>query len=69
MGAKDTLVFESAKGYYKDKDYVVATNKLETYLSDFPNGIFSNDANYMIAESYFVLDKEKLRKLVLQVRN
>ena len=57
MGAKDTLVFESAKGYYKDKDYVVATNKLEAYLGDFPNGIFSNDANYMIAESYFALEQ------------
>ncbi|MBK21110.1 MAG: hypothetical protein CMP63_02160 [Flavobacteriales bacterium] len=58
LGAKDTLVFESAKGYYKDKEYIVATNKLETYLSDFPNGIFSNDANYMIAESYFALNQE-----------
>lgn len=58
MGAKDTLVFESAKGHYRDKNYILASNKLESYLSDFPNGIFANDANYMIAESYFALEKE-----------
>lgn len=59
MGAKDTLIFESAKGFYKEADYVVASNKLESYLSDFPNGIFENDANYLIAESYFALDQKE----------
>tara|TARA_B100000674_G_scaffold136965_1_gene106600 strand:- start:7551 stop:10796 length:3246 start_codon:yes stop_codon:yes gene_type:complete len=59
MGAKDTLVFESAKGYYKEGEYTVATGKLEAYLKDFPNGIFANDANYMIAESYYALKKEE----------
>ena len=58
MGAKDTLVFESAKGHFKDKNYILASNKLENYLADFPNGIFENDANYMIAESYFELKQE-----------
>lgn len=58
-GAKDTLNFESAKGVYIAKDYRRAVNKLVAYTSEFPNGIFLNDANYMMAESYFNLEKKK----------
>lgn len=52
-GAKDTLTFESAKGYFVESDFSNAISKLSSYLNDFPNGIFLNDANYMLGQSYF----------------
>ena len=57
-GAKDTLNFESAKGYFIEEDYRRATNKFTAYLGEFPNGFFVTDANYMLAESFYRLDKK-----------
>lgn len=57
-GVRDTLNFESAKGVYINKDFKRAINKLVAYTSEFPNGIFLNDANYMMAESYYELEKK-----------
>lgn len=60
QGAKDTLTFESAKGYFIENDYTKTISKLSGYLNDFPNGIFLNDANYMLGQSYFALGNKEL---------
>jgi len=58
-GEKDTLTFESSKSVYIKKDYTKSVTKLSGYLNDFPNGMFLTDANYMLAESYYIQgDKE-----------
>ena len=54
---RDTLNFGSAKGVYINKDFKRAINKLVAYTSEFPNGIFLNYANYMMAESFYNLEK------------
>ena len=56
-GEKDTLTFESSKAVYIKKDFKRAVNKFAAYLDEFPNGIFLNDANYMMAECYVNLEK------------
>jgi len=57
-GAKDTLNFKSAKGVYVKKDYPAAVTQLSGYLNEFSNGIFINDANYMVAESHYRLGEK-----------
>jgi TolA-binding protein len=60
---KDSLVFESAEKLFSNNDIDAAIPALERYLNKYPNGHYSLEANYYLAQSYFSLkDYQKALK-------
>jgi TolA-binding protein len=50
---QDSTTFLAAEGRYQEGDYENAAAGLESYLSKFPNGLFTVKAHYLLADSYF----------------
>lgn len=59
-GKKDSLYFESAKASFVENDYPKAIVNFNTYVGQFPQGVFINSANFMLAECYYNTNENKL---------
>ena len=59
-GKNDSLNYESAKASYVEEDYSKAIVSFNSYVDQFPQGIFINSANFMLAESYYLRGDENL---------
>ncbi len=57
--AKDSLSYKTAYAYYSNGEYRKSIINLESYVSDYPNGLFLDEANYTIAESYALLQENE----------
>jgi tetratricopeptide (TPR) repeat protein len=54
-GQQDSLLFNLAYDSYSNSNFNQAIVQFQDYLSAFPNGIFKDYSNFLIAESYFSL--------------
>jgi tetratricopeptide (TPR) repeat protein len=54
---QDSLYFDTAYEFFIDSNFVQAINKFKDYLTAYPNGLQRDRANFLIAESYFSLNK------------
>jgi tetratricopeptide (TPR) repeat protein len=52
-GKNDSLNYESAKASYVELDYPKSIVNFNSYVDQFPQGVFIHSANFMLAESYF----------------
>lgn len=59
-GKKDSLYFEQAKASYLEVDYPKAILNFNTYVKQYPSGVFINSANFMLAECYFESKQKEL---------
>ncbi len=51
----EAVEYESAKNHYFSQDYKRAIASLSSYVKQYPTSLFSNEANYYLAESYYRL--------------
>ena len=54
---QDSTTYMAAEDRYMEGAYEQAATNLENYLKQFPNGLFSLQANYYAADAYFRLGK------------
>lgn len=59
-GKNDSLNYESGKASYVENDYSKAIVNFNSYIDQFPKGIFINSVNFMLAESYYLRGDEDL---------
>ena len=57
-GKNDSLNYESAKASYVEGDYSRAIVNFNSYVDQFPQGIFINSVNFLLAESYYLRGDE-----------
>lgn len=55
---QDSTTFLAAEGRYQEGEFETAAASLEGYLSRFPNGLFAVKAHYLLADSYYRMQKE-----------
>ncbi len=57
--AKDSLSFKTAHNHVTKGEYHKSIIQLESYLSSYPNGLYIDEAQYTIAESYALLKENQ----------
>ena len=72
--AKDSLTFKSAESIYLQKKYEQASEHMSRYLSEYPKGYYTDDALFLLSDSYLKLNEsdramENLRILVQRPRS
>jgi TolA-binding protein len=58
LSQKDSLLYASGENLYMSGKFDAASGGLKNYLNEFPNGSFSINAEYYLAESLHSLDKD-----------
>ena len=67
LSEKDSLLYTSGENLYMTGKYEKATEVFRSYLNEFPNGSFKQNAQYYLAECLMTSGKTMKPKLYIEV--
>ena len=64
---KERLTYEAAREHYRNDKYELAITKLEQFLVEYPESVFTYEVDYFLGMSYYKLKDPKMAKRYLYI--